>query len=152
MTVRACLLLANLGPLLFCSRRVLRVRRPLRAERAPWDPQGPLWNKKGTNQDLSGARWIFLTGSGSFFVALAPQELGRGTYGTVWLMRRRSDRRLLAMKTVELPPLCSRDERDLAERRRPQETNRTCLAVELCRSVPGWPVARILWFGLPHSI
>lgn len=45
------------------------------------------------------------------------RELGRGSFGTVWLVRRRCDRRLFAMKTLELPPLCSRDEKDLAERR-----------------------------------
>lgn len=45
------------------------------------------------------------------------RELGRGSFGTVWLVKRRCDRKLFAMKTLELPPLCSRDEKDLAERR-----------------------------------
>jgi len=35
----------------------------------------------------------------------------------VWLVRRRSDRRLLAMKTIALPPLASREGRAMAERR-----------------------------------
>lgn len=45
------------------------------------------------------------------------RELGRGSYGVVWLMRRRSDRRLLAMKTVLLPPLACHEEKAIAERR-----------------------------------
>lgn len=45
------------------------------------------------------------------------RELGRGSYGVVWLMRRRADRRLLAMKTVLLPPLACHEEKAIAERR-----------------------------------
>lgn len=42
-------------------------------------------------------------------------ELGRGSCGVVWLVRRRTDRRQLALKTVELPPL-SCDEKKAAIR------------------------------------
>lgn len=45
------------------------------------------------------------------------RELGRGACGVVWLVRRRSDRQLLAMKTIMLPPLASRDEKAMLERR-----------------------------------
>mmetsp|Transcript_92116 Transcript_92116/g.265800 ORF Transcript_92116/g.265800 Transcript_92116/m.265800 type:complete len:884 (+) Transcript_92116:205-2856(+) len=45
------------------------------------------------------------------------RELGRGTCGTVLLVRRRSDGTLLAMKSIVLPPLASRDERALSERK-----------------------------------
>lgn len=44
------------------------------------------------------------------------RELGRGSYGSVSLVRRRSDRKLLAMKSVLLPPLASQDEKDFALR------------------------------------
>lgn len=45
------------------------------------------------------------------------RELGRGSFGAVWLARRKADGQLLAVKTISLPPLASRDERAVAERR-----------------------------------
>lgn len=45
------------------------------------------------------------------------RHLGRGSYGAVWLVRRKADGQLLAMKTVPLPLLASKEEKALAERR-----------------------------------
>lgn len=45
------------------------------------------------------------------------RELGRGSCGTVWLVRRKADRKLLAMKSVLLPPLACHDEKSIAQRR-----------------------------------
>mmetsp|Transcript_69047 Transcript_69047/g.133263 ORF Transcript_69047/g.133263 Transcript_69047/m.133263 type:complete len:661 (+) Transcript_69047:84-2066(+) len=45
------------------------------------------------------------------------RELGQGSFGTVWLVQRHTDRKLLALKTLHLPPLASREPRDLEMRR-----------------------------------
>jgi len=45
------------------------------------------------------------------------RQLGRGSYGVVWLVRCKADQRLLAMKTVPLPLLACRDEKAILERR-----------------------------------
>lgn len=45
------------------------------------------------------------------------RQLGRGSYGVVWLVRRKADDQLLAMKTVLLPPLASKEDKALDARR-----------------------------------
>lgn len=46
------------------------------------------------------------------------EQLGHGSYGTVWLVKRKADQQLLAMKSVPLPPLASKTEAAVAERKR----------------------------------
>lgn len=46
------------------------------------------------------------------------EQLGHGSYGTVWLVKRKADQQLLAMKSVSLPPLASKAEAAVAERKR----------------------------------
>lgn len=64
------------------------------------------------------------------------RQLGRGSYGIVWLVRRKADQRLLAMKSVPLPPLASREERAILERRqalREVEALQTLSSVHIVR-------------------
>jgi len=45
------------------------------------------------------------------------RKLGHGSYGTVWLVKQKSDQQLFAMKSVSLPPLASHDEKAILQRR-----------------------------------
>lgn len=64
------------------------------------------------------------------------RELGRGVSGSVWLVRRKCDERLLALKTLQLPPLARKEDKALAERRQ------ALREVDLLRSVTSHHVIR----------